>query len=175
MATATRPLLSNWKKIYLCVLVMAFTRGGWASITKWADHVSDRGTLGLMDLCKFTRGFRPVLFPSCATEDSRSGEAFQVCLESSCLRLQLASRSPRISFLIFKQKLTVNTAENEFTTERSWVHGFHKCLLGVSIHVQIGNSMQDGPTRKRWEYLTYQRKIVNLQQNLYFLPITGSS
>ncbi len=43
-------------------------------------HVSDGGTPGSTVLCELTRGFQPVLFPSCVAEDSRSGEGFQVCL-----------------------------------------------------------------------------------------------
>ncbi len=41
-------------------------------------------------LCELTKGFHPVLSPSCAAEDSRSGEGFQACLDRGYPRLQLA-------------------------------------------------------------------------------------
>ncbi len=40
------------------------------------------------------RDFHPVLSPSCETEDSRSGEGLQVCLERACPRHQLPSSLP---------------------------------------------------------------------------------
>ncbi len=48
-------------------------------------------------LCELTRHFYPVLSPSCGTEDSQSGERFQVDLDRGFPRLQPAfsSSAPR--------------------------------------------------------------------------------
>ncbi len=66
---------------------------GWAGKTNCVDHVSDGGTPGSTVLRELTRHFHPVLSLSCVTEDSRSGERFQIGLNSDCPRLQLASSS----------------------------------------------------------------------------------
>ncbi len=46
---------------------------------------------GSMTLNELARGFDPVHSPSCVSEDSRSGEEFQIWLGCGCPRLQLAS------------------------------------------------------------------------------------
>ncbi len=48
-------------------------------------------------LDELTRDFHSVLSPSCAAEDSRSGEGFQACLDrgSPCLQLVSSSSAPR--------------------------------------------------------------------------------
>ncbi len=71
---------------------------GWAGITKWADHASDRGTPGTTFLRKLNRDFRTVLPPACIAKDYLSREDLQVCLDCACPRLPLATSSsaPRV-------------------------------------------------------------------------------
>ncbi len=53
---------------------------GWAGITNWTDHVSNRGTPGSTVLCELTRDFHPVIAPSCVADDSQSGGGFRSAL-----------------------------------------------------------------------------------------------
>ncbi len=74
--------------IYLLVHALAFTQGGLSR-----HHKLSWGTPGSTVLCELTRHFHPVLSPSCVTDDSPSGELFQVCFARGCPCLQLASMS----------------------------------------------------------------------------------